>query len=315
MDWFEELFGFKEYLGIENKFIIENRILRSLVNNCQYDIGEFSCPSVKELRDSIPKFSYSKVRVKHIACNDVFYLQTTNDNESLFMAASQFNCLEFPNPRNTPKDGITNYIRDNTQGPACALATAPATVYRNYFIKEINNLDEIQDFLKESFFSVKNGYINSTVESIKLLNLRLHEKELVDKLNDKLKVGLLLNAQVPFKNRYTKTDKLQYVSQVYCSAISCGYSTLPLDLWEPFSRIVLNASYKAVMYAAIVNKKKNIYLTFLGGGVFKNKMEWIIDAIICAITSVANFDLNIYIVHYQKIDVNIMNYFNKVLCC
>ena len=51
--------------------------------------------------------------------------------ESLFQVASKFNCLEFTQP---PEKGITDYIFDETQGPQCALATAPSTFYRNYLI-------------------------------------------------------------------------------------------------------------------------------------------------------------------------------------
>jgi hypothetical protein len=32
-----------------------------------------------------------------------------------------------------PEDGVTMYAADPTQGPACALACAAGSVYRNYF--------------------------------------------------------------------------------------------------------------------------------------------------------------------------------------
>jgi hypothetical protein len=32
-----------------------------------------------------------------------------------------------------PEDGVTAYAADPTQGPACALACAAGSVYRNYF--------------------------------------------------------------------------------------------------------------------------------------------------------------------------------------
>ncbi len=46
----------------------------------------------------------------------------------------QFNCLEFPSPDSTPEHGVTAYMHDHTQGPACALACAAGTVVRNYFV-------------------------------------------------------------------------------------------------------------------------------------------------------------------------------------
>ena len=48
--------------------------------------------------------------------------------------ASGFNCLEFVSEDSCPEDGITCYELDRTQGPACAISCAPATLYRNYFV-------------------------------------------------------------------------------------------------------------------------------------------------------------------------------------
>ena len=52
----------------------------------------------------------------------------------VIQAASQFNCLEMVGPRVTPGDGIEGYFRDQTQGPACAIACPNGTYYRNYLI-------------------------------------------------------------------------------------------------------------------------------------------------------------------------------------
>ena len=51
---------------------------------------------------------------------------------TVIQAASQFNYLEFPSERTTPEAGITNYMYDRTQGPACAIACAAGTAFRNY---------------------------------------------------------------------------------------------------------------------------------------------------------------------------------------
>ena len=57
---------------------------------------------------------------------DVGTLIMDKSNEgAIFQAASQFNCLEMINPYITPEDGITDYMKDNTQGPTVAMK-APA---------------------------------------------------------------------------------------------------------------------------------------------------------------------------------------------
>jgi hypothetical protein len=53
---------------------------------------------------------------------------------ALVQVASQFNVLEMTGPSVSPEEEVTRYIRDRTQGPACAIAAGAATIYRNYFL-------------------------------------------------------------------------------------------------------------------------------------------------------------------------------------
>jgi hypothetical protein len=50
-----------------------------------------------------------------------------------FQVASQFNALEMVGPNVTPEHGVTRYMHDPTQGPACAIAAGAATIWRSYF--------------------------------------------------------------------------------------------------------------------------------------------------------------------------------------
>ena len=73
--------------------------------------------------------------------------------------------------------------------------------------------------------------------------------------------------------------------QVLCSACSLDYgqgSTLlfkmPLardraKLWEPLARLVLEAAYEATLLAALRQGSRVVFLTLLGGGVFKNDVR------------------------------------------
>ena len=108
-DWFQNLFGFKERDGVITSEIVvgENgqnlKTLKSTVNNRQYIVGNFQCPSLSDLMAaaagprSEPGASFAHCgSVENIACDDVFMLHTKSENRNaLFMAASQFNCLEF----------------------------------------------------------------------------------------------------------------------------------------------------------------------------------------------------------------------------
>jgi hypothetical protein len=66
---------------------------------------------------------------------DAVQLHACKENHgAVFMVASQFNLLEMVGPDVTPEKGITSYISDKTQGPACALSCPGATVFRNYMV-------------------------------------------------------------------------------------------------------------------------------------------------------------------------------------
>jgi len=235
------------------------------------------------------------------------------ENHYVFQAASQFNLLEFPHPRITPEAGIQNYIRDRTQGPACAVACAAGTAYRNYLVPMMNNkkendkssdvqqrgqtkdcqlngMEPLEDFLKSSTsllkvpWRVQNGYVESEKQDLVALNALLEsDPQLHDKLVSKLQIGVQEDAAV--------TDTIRkecLVTQTYNSAISIGYSSAPNRLWEPIARIVLQASYEATLLVAMLKsmelaKQKpttvTVLLTKVGGGVFQNDDSWICEAI------------------------------------
>ena len=93
------------------------------------------------------------------------------------------------------------------------------------------------------------------------------------------------------------------MTQAYCSALPVGYSRHDATAWEPFARLVLEASYEATIYAAAANAQRTgnatTFLTLVGGGVFGNRLEWILDALerACDLAAPAS-DLDIVIVSY-----------------
>ena len=88
-------------------------------------------------RESEDKPRKSLLSLRNLYETDVRDLFTQKDLAagSLFQVASQFNYLEFVHAGVTPEHGITGYLFDKTQGPACAMACAAGTLWRNYFVK------------------------------------------------------------------------------------------------------------------------------------------------------------------------------------
>ena len=135
--WFEELMGFPEgsYQETKRNLEVVGETLRSRVNDRTYAIGELETRSLGELRHhaaSMVSQLPGRLRVSTVV-GDVGRLHRASATKNaLFQVASQFNLLEMAGPDVTPEDGVTRYVYDHTQGPACALAAGPATIYRNY---------------------------------------------------------------------------------------------------------------------------------------------------------------------------------------
>jgi hypothetical protein len=353
--WFEYLFGFSEQEADGNPTFIHERLhidgnrMTSRVNGASYICGEFSCPSLGSLR---ARFAALKdvvcrceqlgdiIEVQHIATKDIFELHAQEDfANATFMAASQFNCLEFPSQNVTPEDGVTDYIYDGTQGPACALAAPAATVARNYFVNiaddrvggsisshgqtASNQIENLADMLAavggEDLVDVVNGYTLSESARLGKLNAKidryLHSNSR-DELLSTLRIGHHAGVEIPwfprrFDLRPPEERPAQIVTQTFCSAVSCSYSQGSDDKWAPIAQLVLDASYEATLLAAAIEAAEGrgsgqVLLTFLGGGAFGNRDEWIESAIVRACVKLGGVGLRVVLCHHGRVDPRIV---------
>ncbi|KAF4737033.1 hypothetical protein FOZ62_026796 [Perkinsus olseni] len=359
--WFEDTFGFSERAGGSNMHATVHRNvklhkrsdgvleLRSKPLRKRYEVGSFTTPSLAELRSAVSQNRapetpgvrpYKQITIQNIVA-DVRELHRDPANDgAVFQVASQFNCLEMPGMNTTPEEGITNYNHDHTQGPACALECAPGTLFRNYFVKVMNNgtageidvsdvdksaaglgqydkkqldglqgLGEALDNRRNRYWTMKNGYATPSQRgSLADLKKRLEglSKSTIDELTTKITVGVQKDTQVS-----SVSDRVQKVTQVYCSALPVGYfpNTSPAD-WEPFARMVLNSLYESTLLVAEREAQRTgrtkVFLTHVGGGVFGNDQRWIVDAIEKAVFSASLWGswtakLDVYIVNYKSV--------------
>jgi len=296
MSFFEELFGFEEDARTKEKFTLHGLSLIDRVTGENFNIGSFKTPSLNELREEAKKIS-EKIRdenitLEHIVTDDIFEYFHKNDG-ALFQVASQFNCLEMVSEDITPEEGITDYEQDNTQGPACSIACASATLYRNYFCKvsdhqqgqtsqdQINNLEDFEKIIGNgngNYFCLSNGYVrlnikdgecSSTPKEIRkeiakeernILNQIAYEINTNPKCGDSIRVGVHKDVSVNFKTRrngkYEKEQRNLKVTQVFCSALPIAYHSAPSAYWEPFAKCVLNSAYQSTLAAAVINKRE-----------------------------------------------------------
>eukprot|EP00050_Salpingoeca_kvevrii_P016994 m.60667 g.60667 ORF g.60667 m.60667 type:complete len:398 (+) comp7293_c0_seq3:109-1302(+) len=340
MSWFEKLFGEPEgsYQHVQQTLHYDAELKEILGPNGQrYGVGTFTTPSLRELREAGADGEEGPLTVQHITTLDALVEHAKPENRgALFQAASQFNCLEFPSPGTVPESGVSGYESDNTQGPACAMAAGAGTVFRNYFVQvdpdqpeklgqrkdfQLNNLRDLEILLDNDsmeYWRVSNGYVFGTEEKLEKLASKLASCDL-DELAEHIRIGFHRDVQVTFEKRFKKPRDLTpiYVSQAYCSAISCSYSGRPASVWEPLAKLVLDAAYEATLWAGVINNSKTqnprVLLTFLGGGVFGNKKPWIAAAICRAIQRLHMHGkkLEVVLVHFSHIDDYIVKYLEK----
>jgi hypothetical protein len=324
--WFEKLTGFREKSPeqVRKNISVNGQTLKSHISGREIICGSLETPSLADLRSRVQDIDLrtGRISIREVV-GDIQDLHSDESNTgSLFQVASQFNLLEMVSPDVTPEDGVGRYEYDQTQGPACAVAAGAGTIYRNYFANvngkigqtadnQIDCLSDIGKALGNSdnhLWVMRNGYALASEEGLQEVAKKLksaNESE-IDKLRGLLRIGIQWNTEV------TIADTRHTVSQAYCSALPIAYSDCPSELWAEFARLVLEASYEATFCVGILNFLKTgnnkVYLTLLGGGVFGNKIRWIIDAINRSLNLYKHFELDVIIVshghsnsHVQKL--------------
>lgn len=309
--WFEELTGItnESPARVYECLSFEGGMLLSNLNGWRAQAGTLTLPSLGELRAAVPIAEDGPLTLQEVVA-DIQRLHMRPENEgALFQVASQFNLLEMVHPSVTPEMGVGRYERDQTQGPACALACLAGTIYRNYFVpigggigqtsdRQINCLADFSGLLgapDRFLWEMRNGYALPTEDSLHAVNKYLATME-VDSLRAALRIGVHADTEV------TTNDAGRLVTQVYCSAMPVAYSNVGADLWASIAKLVLEAAYEATLLAAIQNRaatgNNRVFLTMLGGGAFGNRLDWIADAILRALRMHADSGLDVHLVSY-----------------
>lgn len=335
-DWFSALFGFEELVGNQANYQTTQRwlyvggapgskFIESFVNCRKFQIGNFSCPSVGDLRRACKDAPLpGSLTFKNIV-GDVSKEQAKVGNRlATFQVACQFNCLQHDGMERTPEDGVTAYIRERSQGPACSIGCGPAAAFRNYFVRVgtppnhqdgqtealmIDNLAETSKLLGNSgeLFNVANGCVFADGNQLAALNKKLLHFERQGRTDDVLasiRVGVQSDTQVTSTNfgRVPLTDDQQLVQQVLCASCSAsGNPSMAPEGWKDFGTLVLKAAYEATLLAAVHNARlhscqagsRKVFLCALGVGEYGNSYEVIADAARSALQKFEDFDLEV----------------------
>jgi hypothetical protein len=83
-----------------------------------------------------------------------------------------------------------------------------------------------------------------------------------------------------------------------------GGRTKGKGYWEEnlayFTKGCLQAAYEGTFLAAIAHNKKTVILTLIGGGVFENNREWILEAIKNCLEKYKSYKLSVTLILYQE---------------
>ena len=318
MTWFERITGFAEKYPdqVRVHLSVDDQTWTSNVNCKSYVFGRLETPSLAELRERVQSVPAPGIRTT--VCEVVANVQELHrdpaNQGSLFQVASQFNLLEMVSPRIVPEAGVGIYEQDHTQGPACAIAAGAGTIYRNYLVplngrigqSRDNQIDCLADMgtslgnHQNSLWTMQNGYVLPSEQGLATVSQRLDEmgNEEIDELRKLLRIGLQWRTQV------TLEDAAHGVTQAYCSALPVAYAGFSPEKWEAFARLVLEAAYEATLCAGILNARESgnrkLYLTLLGGGAFGNRMDWIMDSILRALSLFQDAGLEVLVVSYGR---------------
>lgn len=261
-------------------------------------IGDFGVFSVNELRDfmdkvSIPtKTTHCKFKVmKYVDIGELQGKLKTED-KAMVQVASNFNCLEVGGTNCWPDQGyLVDLIHeDRTQGPAACFGPLAATLYRAHFIfqeynegqleysgqtryKQINLLKDV-----EEYFGVP---VNGKIQ--------LEGKEAfindIDSVSGDIKVGLHTDVLILYGRENGKSFKLQQpyqsIDQIFSASINLSqyHAQTSRERLTAIIKSCLRAAYEGAYLSAIERKRKILYLTLIGGGVFKNPIAFILDEI------------------------------------
>ena len=312
MDWFTELTGLPDDrpetvragIGLQGDWLVCRR------NDRRMRMGRLTTPSLAQLRQAYGAPDNGAASTVREVVADAAALHADPANAgAVFQVASQFNLLEMIGPDVTPEQGIARYAHDATQGPACAMACAAGTIWRNYLVpiggkpgqdthRQLDMAAPLHRALAGEggpLWRMQNGYLLPHPGGLTRAAGVIGAGE-ADALRRLLQLGVQADTEV------TLPGAGHTVTQVYASAAPVAYA--PEPGWEPLARLILEAAYEATLQVALgvagQGGSNQVFLTLLGGGAFGNRPDWIMEALARALQLYQRAGLDIVIVSYRQ---------------
>ena len=304
-NWFEETFGFKETTENIKQYIVKHEgkdgiHIRSTKNGKEFNSGIFKIKDKKYFDSlSLPPRNKGTFNIisgngkatKHMEMINI--LQSEGEekfNGTTFQVASNFHCLDHMRGCRPPKHGISEYQLIGTQGPAATACCAPSLLVRNYLMKDI-----------------------SLVPNLELIDGVPYINEDRDFSNVSFSIGSHTNCQVTMCGNKDGSLKLfednkQMVNHCLCAALDFSGPVKRTKATEELGRRALEEQYELTILSAWENSinfkdyegSNKCVLTLLGCGVFDNKIEDASKAIAKSLETIKKSGLDVYLVCFTK---------------
>ncbi len=219
---------------------------------------------------------------------DIRYLQSDpKNNGACFQLASTFwGPLEGGMFRSGAK--LTGMLHAPVQGEEASISAAGATIFRKYFLPHIlgkGYTDQSHYLLTNLFRRIPYKWVQGKPK----IDWRAAQKY-TNNPNDINKVGIGIHSDIFVTSGWgqgTTQEQIplssnQKITQIFSSALNTTPFREKKSLNKnvrDLAKMLLNASYEGALYAAFGQKCKNLYLTLMGGGSFRNDISWIAHAI------------------------------------
>jgi len=299
------ILGIQEYelvkLKEREKFIKDGYFVS--LNNTKTPIGVFDTPSIDNLIEQCSKIhnknnEFVRIGLEVLEKVDIGNIQSNikTEDRALVQIASNFNCLEVAMTTD-PANGclVDNYAHTATQGPAASFGVLSASLYRAHFVP-LNGLGQTKTNQINLLSNVKKYFgdpINGKIMPEEMINTEIIND--VDAVAKQIKVGVHYDAPIMFgrppttihtrtlngENVYKLPEPYQVTDQILCSTINLArydlnyiYNNTSI---EKLARACLRASYEGAYLTAIARNRKKMFLTLVGGGVYNNPKDIIIN--------------------------------------
>eukprot|EP00913_Durusdinium_trenchii_P019130 g17977.t1 len=310
-DWIKWFIGIseRELISERREAVFDGSSFVNLSTGQKWQAGKFERKTIQE-REDTGKMKVEGEMVERVpllrvidGC-DIGDLQAKlkTEHRAMVQIASNFNCLENPSRGCLPDYGslVEKYCVDSTQGPAASFGVPAASLLRAHYAffdsskpasswgqtkdQQVDLLRRVQHY----FGTCVNGKATLTGAEEQLPD------EKIDEVFEQIEVGIHSDAEVIFgrgpswDRAVNILDEKPLVDQVLSASVNWNSPCLSraevVDETKllPLTRAALRAAYRGAYLAAIARGRHLLLLTLIGGGVFSNPHDMILEELALA---------------------------------